>query len=159
MSELWDTIKLLSDSTRARILIILNDEELSVAELQEVMNMGQSRISSHLSLLRQGDLVIDRKEGKKTFYETNPSCNPSKAKLIDSVLSVLRADSKAIEDQINLKRVLNKRKQAAEEYFNSVAGRLGKNYCPGRSWEAIGHFLLYLTPKVENRGFRCWRKG
>ena len=36
MSELWDTIKLLSDSTRARILIILNDEELSVAELQEV---------------------------------------------------------------------------------------------------------------------------
>lgn len=149
MSELWDTIKLLSDSTRARILIILNDEELSVAELQEVMNMGQSRISSHLSLLRQGDLVIDRKEGKKTFYETNPSRNPSKAKLIDSVLSVLRADSKAIEDQINLKRVLNKRKQAAEEYFNSVAGRLGKNYCPGRSWEAIGHFLLYLTPKLK----------
>ena len=149
MSELWDTIKLLSDSTRARILIILNDEELSVAELQEVMNMGQSRISSHLSLLRQGDLVIDRKEGKKTFYETNPSRNPSKAKLIDSVLSVLRADSKAIEDQTNLKRVLNKRKQAAEEYFNSVAGRLGKNYCPGRSWEAIGHFLLYLTPKLK----------
>ena len=149
MSELWDTIKLLSDSTRARILIILNDEELSVAELQEVMNMGQSRISSHLSLLRQGDLVIDRKEGKKTFYETNPSRNPSKAKLIDSVLSVLRADSKAIEDQINLKRVLNKRKQAAEEYFNAVAGSLGKNYCPGRSWEAIGHFLLYLTPKLK----------
>ena len=59
MLELWDTMKLLSDSTRARILIILNDEELSVAELQEVMNMGQSRISSHLSLLRQGDLVID----------------------------------------------------------------------------------------------------
>ena len=65
MSELWDTIKLLSDSTRARILIILNDEELSVAELQEVMNMGQSRISSHLSLLRQGDVVVDRKEGKR----------------------------------------------------------------------------------------------
>ena len=41
MSELLDTIKLLSDSTRVRILIILNDEELSVAELQEVMNMGR----------------------------------------------------------------------------------------------------------------------
>ena len=68
MSELWDTIKLLSDATRARILLILSDEELSVAELQAVMNMGQSRISSHLSLLRQGDLVVDRKEGKKTFY-------------------------------------------------------------------------------------------
>ena len=143
MSELWDTIKLLSDSTRARILIILNDEELSVAELQEVMNMGQSRISSHLSLLRQGDAVVDRKEGKKTFYAINLNCDANKAKLIDSVLSALKGDEAVLEDQKNLKRVLNKRKQAAEEYFNSVAGRLGKNYCPGRSWEAIGHFLLY----------------
>ena len=40
MSELWDTIKLLSDSTRARILIILNDEELSVAELQASYEYG-----------------------------------------------------------------------------------------------------------------------
>jgi ArsR family transcriptional regulator len=53
------------------------------------------------------------------------------------------------EDQANLKRVLEKRKRKAEEYFNSVAGRLGKNYCPGRSWEAIGHFLLHLTPKIK----------
>lgn len=149
MSELWDTIKLLSDSTRARILIILNDEELSVAELQEVMNMGQSRISSHLSLLRQGDAVVDRKEGKKTFYAINLNLDANKAKLIDSVLSALKGDEAVLEDQKNLKRVLNKRKQAAEEYFNSVAGRLGKNYCPGRSWEAIGHFLLYLTPKLK----------
>ena len=126
MSELWDTMKLLSDSTRARILIILNDEELSVAELQEVMNMGQSRISSHLSLLRQGDVVVDRKEGKKTFYAINLNCDPNKAKLIDSVLSSLKGDEAVLEDQKNLKRVLNKRKQAAEEYFNSVAGRLGK---------------------------------
>jgi ArsR family transcriptional regulator len=44
---------------------------------------------------------------------------------------------------------LEKRKQQSEQYFNSVAGRLGKNYCPGRSWEAIGHFLLHLTPKIR----------
>ena len=98
MSELWDTIKLLSDSTRARILIILNDEELSVAELQDVMDMGQSRISSHLSLLRQGDLVVDRKEGKKTFYAINLNGDPSKQKLIDSVLSVLNQSTSACSD-------------------------------------------------------------
>ena len=129
MSELWDTIKLLSDSTRARILIILSDEELSVAELQEVMNMGQSRISSHLSLLRQSDLVIDRKEGKKTFYAIHFDSDPNKVRLINSILSALKGDEVVLEDKKNLKRVLNKRKQAAEEYFNSVAGRLGKNYC------------------------------
>jgi ArsR family transcriptional regulator len=52
-------------------------------------------------------------------------------------------------DQANLKRILEKRKQKSEQYFNSVAGRLGKHYCPGRSWEAIGHFLLHLTPKIK----------
>jgi len=54
-----------------------------------------------------------------------------------------------VTDQANLKRILEKRKQRSEQYFNSVAGRLGKNYCPGRSWEAIGHFLLHLTPKIK----------
>src|SRR5581483_8015818 len=34
-------------------------------------------------------------------------------------------------------------------YFNLIAGRLGKNYCPGRSWEAIGHLALRLTPSID----------
>lgn len=67
MADSWETLKLLADSTRVRILSLLNQEELSVAELQEVLDMGQSRISSHLGLLRQGELVLDRREGKKTF--------------------------------------------------------------------------------------------
>ncbi len=149
MSELWDTIKLLSDATRARILLILSDEELSVAELQAVMNMGQSRISSHLSLLRQGDLVVDRKEGKKTFYSIQKNFSVAKTNLIHSILNALKSEPEVSEDRTNLKRILEQRKQATEAYFNSVAGRLGKHYCPGRSWEAIGHFLLYLTPKLR----------
>ena len=149
MSELWDIVKLLSDSTRSRILLILNNEELSVAELQDVMNMGQSRISSHLSLLRQAELVVDRKEGKKTYYSMNVDCSLEKNKLIHSIFSALKTESNVSEDEVNLKRILEKRKQAAEEYFNSLAGRLGKHYCPGRSWEAISSFLLYLTPKLK----------
>ena len=68
MADSWETLKLLADSTRVSILYLLPSEELSVAELQEVLDMGQSRISSHLGLLRQGELVHDRREGKKTFY-------------------------------------------------------------------------------------------
>ena len=41
-----------------------------------------------------------------------------------------------------------RRRQQSEEYFNLVAGRLGKNYCPGRSWEAIGHLALRLVPAI-----------
>lgn len=149
MADSWDILKLLSDSTRVRILSLLAREELSVAELQEVLSMGQSRISSHLSLLRQGELVLDRRDGKKTFYTLSCEGTPSAEALMRAACQAVAKTEQIAEDQANLKRVLEKRKRKAEEYFNSVAGRLGKNYCPGRSWEAIGHFLLHLTPKIK----------
>ena len=46
MADSWEILKLLADSTRVRLLSLLEKEELSVAELQEVLDMGQSRISS-----------------------------------------------------------------------------------------------------------------
>ncbi len=148
MADSWEILKLLADSTRVRILSLLAKEELSVAELQEVLDMGQSRISSHLSLLRQGELVHDRREGKKTFYTLNAGSDVPAYALMQAACQAVADTEQIAEDRANLKRVLEKRKRKAEEYFNSVAGRLGKNYCPGRSWEAIGHFLLHLTPKI-----------
>jgi ArsR family transcriptional regulator len=111
--------------------------------------MGQSRISSHLGLLRQSELVQDRREGKKTFYVMNRGFGKEGLALIKLACSSVGNTPEINADINNLKRILEKRKQRAEEYFNSVAGRLGKNYCPGRSWEAIGHFLLHLTPKIK----------
>jgi ArsR family transcriptional regulator len=148
MADSWETLKLLADSTRVRILSLLTREELSVAELQEVLDMGQSRISSHLGLLRQGELVLDRREGKKTFYAINQNFDVQGLALMRAACASVEASEQIVSDRANLKRILEKRKQQSEQYFNSVAGRLGKNYCPGRSWEAIGHFLLHLTPKI-----------
>ncbi|MGH7994912.1 MAG: ArsR/SmtB family transcription factor, partial [Opitutaceae bacterium] len=68
MSVSWDLLKTLSDPTRVRLLALVMREELSVAELQEVLGMGQSRISSQLALLRQAGLVVDRRDGKKAYY-------------------------------------------------------------------------------------------
>ncbi len=149
MADSWETLKLLADSTRVRILSLLEREELSVAELQEVLDMGQSRISSHLGLLRQGELVHDRREGKKTFYAINESFEAAGLTLMKAACKAVEATDQIIEDATNLQRILEKRKRHQEQYFNSVAGRLGKNYCPGRNWEAIGHFLLHLTPKIK----------
>lgn len=149
MSDSWETLKLLADSTRVRILSLLAQEELSVAELQEVLDMGQSRISSHLGLLRQGELVHDRREGKKTFYALNAGADAEAVSLLRAACNSVEKTEQIASDRANLKRILEKRKQKSEQYFNSVAGRLGKNYCPGRSWEAIGHFLLHLTPKIK----------
>ena len=149
MSDPWEILKLLADATRIRILSLLIQEELSVAELQEVLNMGQSRVSSHLGLLRQGDLVADRKDGKKTFYSWNATQDSKIAQMVESSCRAVASSEQICSDRGSLERILAKRKRKAEQYFDSVAGRLGENYCPGRSWQAIGHFLLLLTPKLR----------
>ncbi|CAI8273636.1 MAG: putative methyltransferase YcgJ [Opitutia bacterium UBA7350] len=148
MADSWEILKLLADPTRVRLLSLLTREELSVAELQEIMDMGQSRISSHLGLLRQGELLQDRREGKKTFYTWSKGVETDAQVLIVTACRTVAETPQIMEDAANLKRVLEKRKRKAEEYFNSVAGRLGKHYCPGRNWEGIGHLLLQMTPPL-----------
>ncbi len=149
MNDPWDTLKRIADPTRLRLMNLLLREELSVAELQEILNMGQSRISTHLAVLRQGALVMDRKEGKKTFYTAAADLGPQSRRLVEGACEAVADEPQAREDRSNLQRILEKRRRHAEQYFNSVAGRLGKNYCPGRSWEAIGHLLLRLTPRIR----------
>ncbi|NDV61395.1 metalloregulator ArsR/SmtB family transcription factor [Puniceicoccales bacterium CK1056] len=149
MADPVELIKLLSDATRLRLLALLQTEPLSVVELQGIMDMGQSRISSHLALLRQAGLVDDRREGKKSFYSSTPPNEPVLRRLYDCALEAAAKQPEFEEDALNLDRVLSRRRAESEAYFNMVAGKLGKNYCPGRSWEAIGHFLLLLTPKID----------
>lgn len=149
MPDSWEVLKLLADPTRVRILSLLLKEELSVAELQEILDMGQSRISSHLGLLRQGEVVEDRREGKKTFYAIHSRFNAEGLRLTREACRAVEGTEQIEEDRANLERILEKRKRKAELYFNSVAGRLGKHYCPGRNWESFGHFLLYLTPRIK----------
>lgn len=149
MAEAVELLKILGDGTRLRLLRLLQQEPLSVVELQEVMDMGQSRISSHLGLLKQAGLVLDRREGKRSFYSTRTPEQPSARDIFNAVLDSVAAESVYREDQDNLDRILSRRRAESEAYFNMVAERLGKNYCPGRSWEAIGHFLLYLTPSID----------
>ena len=148
MKLAWDTLKILAEPTRLRILGLLSQEELSVAELQEALNMSQSRISSQLAILRQSELVVDRRDGKKNFYSIKTSLEKWEAELIAAAINSVSDSPELTEDNENLERVIQKRRKIAEEYFNLIAGRLGKNYCPGRSWEGIGHMLLHLVPKV-----------
>jgi ArsR family transcriptional regulator len=148
VSSSWDQLKLLSDSTRLRLLALLLREELSVAELQEILGMAQSRISSQLGLLRQAGLVSDRREGKKAFYSLRPGLEPRQLALLRAACDAVADQPESAEDRDSLDRVLQKRRRVSEQYFNLIAGKLGKNYCPGRSWEAIGHLALRLVPAI-----------
>ena len=68
-------LRALSDPTRLRIVALLEKDELSVNELQEITRMGQSRISTHLGCCRIPDLLQSRREGKRTFYKLNQAAD------------------------------------------------------------------------------------
>src|ERR1700761_2151726 len=68
MPSILKTLRVVADPNRLRILLLLRGEELSVAELQEILVMGQSTISTHLSQLKQAGLVEDRRTGKNSLY-------------------------------------------------------------------------------------------
>ena len=148
-SDVLELLKLLADATRLRILHLVQTEELSVAEIQEVLEMGQSRISTHLAHLKQGELVNDRRDGKKTFYQLNTQLPEAWKGIVETSIQETANNADIVADSENLTRILDKRRKVSEQYFNTIAGRLGKNYCPGRSWEAMGHCLLWLTPKIR----------
>ena len=148
MNASWENLKILSDSTRLRILTLLLKEELSVAELQAILGMAQSRISSQLALLRQAGFVTDRREGKKAFYSLRSTLPPKHLALLRAATDAVTDLPALADDRDNLDRILQKRRRTQEQYFNLIAGRLGKNYCPGRSWEALGHLALRLTPAI-----------
>ncbi len=149
MSSALETLRLLADPTRLRLLRLLDGEELSVAELQEILAMGQSRISSHLSMLRQGGLVTDRKEGKRSYYSLGGELPSPERALVRAACEAASDTTEGKADAQHLRRVLERRSLATERYFNEVAGRLGRNYCPGRSWEAVAHLLFQLVPPLD----------
>ncbi len=148
MPDTWDSLKVLADSTRLRLLALLSREELSVAELQEILGMGQSRISSQLAQLRQAGFVSDRRDGKKAFYSLRAGLAPARRTLISAACDAVADLPESAEDRASLDRILQKRRHHSEQYFNLIAGKLGKGYCPGRNWEAIGHLALRLVPGI-----------
>lgn len=149
MSVSAEIFKLLADTTRLRILRLLKAEELSVAELQEVLDMGQSRISSHLSVLRQASVVSDRKDGKRSYYALRRDLDHSVANLLDQAFALADREDQSKQDDNNLARILDQRRSESERFFNEVAGRLGKTGVPGRNWQAIGHLLFRMVPPLS----------
>ncbi len=148
MSSTLKSLRALSDPTRLRIVALLERDELSVNELQEITRMGQSRISTHLGLLQEANLVQSRREGKRTFYKLEPAADELSAEFIQLANRGAKELPEHGADQINLKRILARRNEQAQVYFNQVAGRFDRSYGPGRSWQAFGHLLLRIIPPL-----------
>ncbi|HWR51976.1 MAG TPA: metalloregulator ArsR/SmtB family transcription factor, partial [Bryobacteraceae bacterium] len=145
MPNLLKSLRALGDEGRLRILRLLYAEELNVAELQEILGMGQSRISMQLAQLKQAGLVEVRRAGQKSFYRA-----VSAHALVGEVV---REGEKEIpssaQDDRALQLILRKRKDKLREYFDELAGRFGRDYVPGRSWKGIAEMVLRLMPPLR----------
>ncbi len=148
MTTTLKSLRALADGTRLRIMALLEREELSVNELQQITRLGQSRISTHLGLLQDADLVSSRRDGKRTFYKMNPEADPTAREFIVLAARGARELPEYTADQSNLKRVLTLRNEQAQVYFNQIAGRFDRSYGPGRSWQAFGQLLLRTMPAL-----------
>ena len=149
MASIVKTLRAVADPNRLRILLLLGGEELSVAELQEILVMGQSTISTHLSQLKQAGLVEDRRTGKSNLYRLTNSATSSGGGILDGLLKQAREDiPESGPDQAAMRSVLKKRQDKMRSFFDSVAGRLGRDYVPGKSWKSLAETLLRLMPPM-----------
>lgn len=151
MASMLKNLRLLADPSRLRVLLLVEREELSVAELQEILGMGQSRISTHLAQLKQAGLLEDRRNGKSILYRLK-TFRGAESKAFEQLLGVLRRAAgeipEAEQDSEALRLALGRRQEKMRAYFDELAGKFGRHYMPGRSWKGIAETLLALMPPV-----------
>ena len=151
VASILKALSLIADSTRVRILLLLREEELSVAELQDILTLPQSNISAQLAKLKSAGLVKDRRSGKNRLY-----CLPVPAareqESHERFLGIVEAAGMEIRetkrDATALRVVRRKRANAAQSYFDALAGKFGRHYIPGRSWKGLAETLLKLMPPM-----------
>ncbi len=151
MANLLKALRLFSDPARVRLLLLLAQDELSVAELQEIMAKGQSQISTHLAQLKQADLIQDRRTGKNIFYSLKPPLSrdePVRERLLSLLQAAVPEIPEAADDRLALDLVLAKRQDRMRSYFDALAGRFGREYLPGRSWQGLAEVVLRLLPPM-----------
>jgi len=143
MASILKSLRLAADPNRLRLLLLLEREELSVAELQEILGKGQSQVSTSLALLKSAGLVDDRRTGKNAFYRLK-----APAQLMELLREAAPEVPEIEQDRQALRHVLRKRQDSMRRYFDELAGKFGRQYVPGRSWKGIAEALLKLMPPM-----------
>lgn len=145
MQSILKTLRVLADPNRLRILLLLAVEELSVAELQAILGVGQSTLSTQLSHLKNAGLIEDRRSGKNNLYRLQTAATANVMPVIRQAAAEI---PEAAQDQAGLQLTLRKRQDKTRAFFDEMAGRFGREYVPGRSWKGLAEALLKLMPPM-----------
>jgi ArsR family transcriptional regulator len=141
-------MKALADPTRLRILHLLSQTELTVAELTKILASSQSTVSQHLAQLRDAGLLVDRKDGTRSFYSRTDTPGPA-AQAYAELEAAIGESSEAKSDRASLRAALKARQREAQEYFDRIAEAIEHEYLPGRTWEGLAKALLKLVPRTR----------
>lgn len=135
-------LKVLSDPTRLRALAILGEEELSVGELSRSLAMAQSRVSNHLRILREHDLLTERRAGTSTFLRSavgSGGVDSAAARLWAAVAPELGSIPEHDADRLRLAGVLAERQADDSAFFDRMAG----------DWDKVG--ALFSSGEARQR--------
>jgi ArsR family transcriptional regulator len=138
------TLQLFAEPTRVRLLALLEEEELTVAELVSITELGQSSVSTHLGKLRDAGLLRDRRAGASTLYALNDGNMPEGARQVWSLVKGEIKDAVLDGDRSRCADVVKARARA-RPWPDAFAGQMERHYSPGRTWEAVARGLFGLV--------------
>jgi ArsR family transcriptional regulator len=144
LDESLSLLRVLADSTRVRLLCALEEEELTVAELQEVLDVPQPRVSTHLRRLKEAGLAHDRVDGPHRYYRLADGSMPPAARAAwEAVRRPLEGDAQVERDRQRRAQVIAAR-AGGSTWVDRVAGSLDRHYSPGRTWESLARALVLI---------------
>ena len=118
-----DHLASLADTTRSRILLLLDRHELTVSELCGIVQLPQSTVSRHLKALADSGWVTGRGEGTSNLYSmTKDELDASARRLWLLVREQVGSSAAAAQDQRRLQAALTDRRTKSQEFFSSSAG-------------------------------------
>ena len=142
--EDWSArLKVFADATRVRLLALLEQEELTVAELSAITQLAQPRVSTHLAKLKEAGLVRDRRAGVSAYYRFDDVQLDPAQQALWQALSTGSDDPLLRQDAERVPGVLAMR-AADQNWADTVAGDMERHYSPGRTWEALARTALPL---------------
>jgi ArsR family transcriptional regulator len=145
--------RLLSDSTRLRLLRVLAQDRFNVSELTGILGVAQSGVSRHLGLLKDAGLVEEEREAGFVYYKIADQ-NRSNGHgplwtLLDTHFASADEEETVRQDESRLHEVLRHRKENFDTHGDI------RQLVPGRSWAAWARALGHLLPPLDVADIGC----
>ena len=122
LNTMVNTLKSAAESSRLRILVLLSQCDLTVSDLTDILSQSQPRVSRHLKLLLEADLIGRYQEGSWAYFRLSDS-EAARDFVAGLVARVDVADPMIERDLERLGAVRRRRQERASEYFSRNAAR------------------------------------